>query len=99
LSAFLPRFVLKFFSNQSINGKNRVRFQYFLEFVLDSKNCVDIVNMADRQAVGIVGSSIYVSQITTAPDSDLLSGSALLRVHSLVRGSKHSTSVIVILAL
>jgi len=81
-----------------MNGKISVRFQYFLEFVLDSKYCVDIVNwQTDR--LGIVGSSIYVSQITTAPDSDLLSGSALLRVHSLVRGSKHSTSVIVILAL
>ena len=30
---------------------------------------------------------------------NLLSGKALLRVHSLVRGSKHSTSVIVILSL
>ena len=31
--------------------------------------------------------------------SDLLSGKALLSVHSLVRGSKHSTSVIVILMM
>ena len=30
---------------------------------------------------------------------NLLSGKALLRVHSLVRGSKHSTSVIVILMM
>ena len=38
--------------------------------------------------------SVY---IMTAPASDLLSGSCRHSVQSLVRGSKHSTSVIVIL--
>jgi len=36
-------------------------------------------------------------QMTTAPDSERLSGSGLLSRHSLASGSKHSTSDIVIL--
>jgi len=39
----------------------------------------------------------YQHQMTTAPASDLLSGKGADTVHSLVRGSKHSTSVMVIL--
>jgi hypothetical protein len=36
-------------------------------------------------------------QMTTAPDSERLSGSGLLSRHSLASGSKHSTSEMVIL--
>ena len=39
----------------------------------------------------------YQHQMTTAPASDLLSGKGADTVHSLVSGSKHSTSVMVIL--